>query len=111
MNPRDAKVAEPRKNCEAAEAGETSNGLSKVSTTFSITLSESPLTSNLTMPCPVSLGFVWGEYPIEVRSAVANSTFRSGRLMFSSEVASGETRNAKASLIVWPEYERERFQV
>src|SRR5260370_19366684 len=105
------KSLNPEKIVKPAEGGETSNALSKVSTTFSITLSENPLTSNLTMPCPVSLGFVWGEYPNEVRGAVANSTFRSGRLMFSSEVASGETRNAKVSRIVWPEYAGERFQV
>jgi hypothetical protein len=60
----------------------------------------------------VSLGFVSAEYPTEIYGALANIKLSISRLfMFSSEVASGETRNAKASRIVWPEYERERLQV
>jgi len=62
------------KKCDTAEASATSNALSKVSTTFGITLSESPLAGNLTVPCPVSLDFVCDECSTEVRGAVANST-------------------------------------
>jgi hypothetical protein len=63
-------------------------------------------------PTPVSLGFVSAEYTTEICGALANIKLSVSRLfMFSSEVASGESRNEKASRIVWPEYGRANFQV
>jgi hypothetical protein len=68
-------------------------------------MSRVPLATNVTTSGPVSLGFVSRDRPNETCTTVANIKQEIGRFLtrFSSEVASGESRNGKALHMMWRE--------